>query len=145
MFSLETPTLVTIASQTPFFLVYGAEACLPLEILMGSPRAQSVDESMQEQLWREGVDFTDERRWQVVTRNALYNRVLGRYRQRFVHSRELGVGDLVLRRVLNRKGLCKLSPSREGPFKVTKACRPGYTRSNRRGASPQPLKHRASL
>jgi hypothetical protein len=23
--------------ETPFFLVYGAEACLPLEILMGSP------------------------------------------------------------------------------------------------------------
>jgi hypothetical protein len=24
--------------ETPFFLVYGAEACLPLEIIMGSPR-----------------------------------------------------------------------------------------------------------
>jgi hypothetical protein len=23
--------------ETPFFLVYGAEACLPLEIIMGSP------------------------------------------------------------------------------------------------------------
>jgi hypothetical protein len=48
MFSPETPTLVTTASRTPSFLVYGAEAYLPSEILMGSPRAQSVDESMQE-------------------------------------------------------------------------------------------------
>jgi hypothetical protein len=24
--------------ETPFFLVYGAEACLPQEIIMGSPR-----------------------------------------------------------------------------------------------------------
>jgi hypothetical protein len=24
--------------ETPFFLVYGAEACLPPEIIMGSPR-----------------------------------------------------------------------------------------------------------
>jgi hypothetical protein len=32
--------------ETPFFLVYGAEACLPPEILMGSPRVLSFDESM---------------------------------------------------------------------------------------------------
>jgi transposase InsO family protein len=36
--------------ETPFFLVYGAEACLPAKIIMGSPRAQSFDESTQEQL-----------------------------------------------------------------------------------------------
>jgi hypothetical protein len=97
--------------ETPFFLVYGAEACLPLEILMGSPRVQSFDESMQEQLRHEDVYFIDERRWQAAIRNARYNQALKRYHQRFVHSRELGVGDLVLRRVLNREGLHKLSPS----------------------------------
>ena len=43
--------------ETPFFLVYGAEACLPLEIHMGSPRVQAFDESMQEQLWRDDADF----------------------------------------------------------------------------------------
>jgi hypothetical protein len=46
-----------------------------------------------------------------------------RYHQLFVHSRELWVRDLVLRQVLNREGLHKLSPSWEGPFKVTEACR----------------------
>jgi hypothetical protein len=40
---------------------------------MGSPRVQSFDESMQEQLRREDVDFIDECRWQVVIRNARYN------------------------------------------------------------------------
>jgi transposase InsO family protein len=35
--------------ETPFFLVYGAEACLPPEIIMGSPRVQAFDESMQGQ------------------------------------------------------------------------------------------------
>jgi transposase InsO family protein len=43
-----TPSRAT--GETPFFLVYGAEACLPLEIIMGSPRVQSFDESAQEQL-----------------------------------------------------------------------------------------------
>jgi hypothetical protein len=101
--------------ETPFFLVYRAEACLPLEIIMGSPRVQSFDESMQEQLWREDVDFIDERRWRAAIRNARYNQVLRRYQQRFVHSRELKVGDLVLRQVLNREGLHKLSPVGKDP------------------------------
>jgi hypothetical protein len=43
-------------------------------------------------------------------------------------SRELGVRDLVLTRILNQEGLLKLSPSREGPFKVTEVCRPGCIR-----------------
>jgi hypothetical protein len=86
---------------------------------------------MQEQLRREDVDFIDERRWRAVFGNAWYNQAPRRYHQRFVHSRELRVGDLVLRRVLNRKGLHKLSPSWEGPFKVTEYADPGVS------ASPQ--------
>jgi transposase InsO family protein len=39
-----TPNRAT--RETPFFLVYGAEACLPSEIIMGSPRVQAFDESM---------------------------------------------------------------------------------------------------
>jgi hypothetical protein len=97
---------------------------------MGSPRVQSFGESMQEQLRREDMDFIDERRWQAKIRNARYNQALRRYHQLFVRSRELRVGDLVLRRVLNREGIHKLSPSWEGPFKVMKACRPGYIRLN---------------
>jgi transposase InsO family protein len=39
-----TPNRAT--RETPFFLVYGVEACLPPEIIMGSPRVQAFDESM---------------------------------------------------------------------------------------------------
>ena len=53
-----TPSRAT--GEAPFFLVYGAEACLPLEIHLGSPRVQAFDESMQEQLRRDDVDFIDE-------------------------------------------------------------------------------------
>ena len=53
-----TPSRAT--RETPFFLVYGAEACLPLEIQLGSPRVQAFDETMQEQLRRDDVDFVDE-------------------------------------------------------------------------------------
>ena len=42
--------------------------------------------------------------------------------------RTLKVGDLVLRRVLSREGLHKLSPMWEGPFKVVHVSRPGAAR-----------------
>jgi hypothetical protein len=74
------------------------------------------------------VVFISERRWQATIRNARYNQALSYYHQLFVHGTELGVGDLVLRQVLNREGLLKLSPSWEGPLKVTEICRPGCVR-----------------
>ena len=83
---------------------------------------------MQEQLLRDDVDFIDERRWREVIQSARYNQALRRYHQRFMYSRELRAGDLVLRRSLNRVGLHKLSPSWEDPFKVTEVCRPGCVR-----------------
>ena len=77
MFSPETPTPVTKANraarETPLFLVYGAEACLPPKTLLGSPRVQSVSESMQEQLRRKDMDSIGKCRWQATTRNARYN------------------------------------------------------------------------
>jgi hypothetical protein len=79
---------------------------------------------MQEQLRREDVYFIDGRRWQATIRNARYDQALKRYHQWIVHSRELRVRDLVLRRVLNREGLHKLPYSWDGPFKVTEVCRP---------------------
>jgi hypothetical protein len=131
-----TPSRAT--GETPFFLVYGAEACLPLKIIMGSPRVQAFDESMQEQLRREDMDFIDERRWQAAIRNARYNQALRCYHQRFMHSRKLRVGDLVLRLVLNREGLHKLSLSWEGPFKVMEVCRPRCVRLATAEGEPLP-------
>jgi hypothetical protein len=121
-----TPSWAT--GEIPFFLVYEAEACLPPEITMGSLRVQAFDEDLQEQQRRQDVDLVDERRWRAAVRNTWYNQALRCYHQRFVRSRELRVGDLVLRRILNREGLHKLSPSWEGPFKVTKVRRPGSVR-----------------
>jgi transposase InsO family protein len=81
----------TTPSRATLFLVYGVEVCLPPEIIMGSPRVQAFDESMQEQLRREDMDFIDDRRWRAAIRNARYNQALRHYHQRFMHSRELRV------------------------------------------------------
>jgi len=121
-----TPSRTT--GETPFFLVYGVEACLPPEIHLGSPLVQDFDDARQEHLRYDDVDLVDERRWRAAIRNTRYNQALQRYHQRFVCSRELRDGDLVLRRILNREGLHKLSPSWEGLFKVIEVCRPGCIR-----------------
>jgi hypothetical protein len=53
--------------ETPSFLVYEAEACLPPETLMDSPQVQFFDKTVQERPQRKDVDSIDERRWQATT------------------------------------------------------------------------------
>jgi hypothetical protein len=83
MSSPETPTPVATARRaaqgTPYSLTYGAEACLPPETLMDSPRVQSFDKSVQERPQRKDVDSIDERRGQAATRNARCNQAPRRY------------------------------------------------------------------
>ena len=59
---------------------------------------------------------------------AKYQQDLRRYHSRNVRSRTLEVGDRVLRRILSREGLHKLSPMWEGPYRVTHIARPGVAR-----------------
>ena len=70
----------------------------------------------------------EEHRRQASLRAPRYQQALRRYHCRIVRSRMLEVGDLVLRRVLSREGLHKLSPMWEGPFKVARVSRPGAAR-----------------
>jgi hypothetical protein len=58
--------------ETPFFMVYGAEAVLPPKVTMGSLRVKTYDEATQDQLRREYIDLVDERRWQAAIKNARY-------------------------------------------------------------------------
>ena len=67
----------------------------------------------------------EERRREAALRAARYQQALRRYHCRNIHSRTLEVGDLVLRRVLSREELHKLSPVWEGPFRVVHVSRPG--------------------
>jgi ribonuclease HI/transposase InsO family protein len=131
-----TPSRAT--GETPFFLVFGAEAVLPPEVSMGSPRVRMYDETLQEQARQADVDVIEEKRRRAGIRNANYQQQLRRYHQRSVRSRQLQEGDLVLRRVMNREGLHKLSPMWEGPFRVTKVIRPGSVRLATEEGMPLP-------
>ena len=92
-----TPNRAT--SQTPFSLIYGAEAVLPTELKYGSPRVLAYDEAEQGQLRQADALLLEEDRLRAAVRAACYQQALRRYHSRKVHARSLEEDDLVLRHV----------------------------------------------
>jgi hypothetical protein len=109
-------------------LVYGAEAVLPTDIKFGSPRVLAFDEIHQEDLIKDRLLLLEEARCQAALCAVRYQQGLRCYHSCHVRARTLEVGDLVLRRILSREGLHKLSPMWEGPFKVMHIARLGSAR-----------------
>jgi hypothetical protein len=114
--------------ETPFFLVYGAEAILPTDVKFRLPRVLAFNELRQEDLINDRLLQLEEALCQVALRAARYQQGLRRYHSCHVRARKLEVGNLVLRRILSREGLHKLSSMWEGPFKVTHIARLGSAR-----------------
>ena len=121
-----TPNRAT--GQTPFALVYGAEAVLPTELVYGSPRVLAYDELEQEQLRQDDALLLEEDRLQAAVRAARYQQALRHYHSRKVKARSFEEGDLVLRRVQSAKNSNKLTPKWEGPYRVKRVTRPGAVR-----------------
>ena len=101
-----TPNRAT--DQTPFALVYGAEAVLPTELIYGSPRVLAYDELEQEQLRQDDATLLEEDRLRAAVRAARYQQALRHYHSRKVHARSIEEGDLILRRVQSAKNSNKL-------------------------------------
>ena len=129
-----TPNRAT--GQTPFALVYGAEAVLPTELVYGSPRVLAYDELEQEQLRQDDALLLEEDRLQAAVRAARYQQALRRYHSRKVKARSFEEGDLVLRRVQSAKNSNKLTPKWEGPYRVKRVTRPGAVRLETEDGSP---------
>ena len=129
-----TPNRAT--GQTPFSLVYGAEAVLPTELTFGSPRVLAFDEEAQEELRQDDAVLLEENRFQAAVRAARYQQALRRYHSRKVHARKLEEGDLVLRRIQSAKGSNKLTPKWEGPYRVVRVTRPGAVRLETEDGTP---------
>ena len=99
-----------------------------MELKHGSPRVLAFDEARQDGLRETDLLLLEEGRHQATLRAARYQQALHRCHSRNIRPRTLEIGDLVLRRILSREGLHKLSPVWEGPFRVTHVSRPGVTR-----------------
>jgi transposase InsO family protein len=90
-----TPSRAT--GFTPFFLVYGAEAILPTDLEYGSPRTRTYDNQSNRTNRVDSLDQLEEARDMALLHSARYQQSLRRYHARGVRSRDLQVGDLVLR------------------------------------------------
>src|SRR5215216_6174041 len=71
--------------QTPFSLVYGAEAVIPTELIYRSPRVFAYDEVEQEQHRHDDAVLLEENRLQAATRVARYQQALRHYHCCRVH------------------------------------------------------------
>ena len=109
LWSIRT-TATKSTGETPFFLVYGAEAVLPHEVEHHSTWVPTFDETQQDAMRGMELVLGEERHCEAALRAARYQQALRRYHCHSVRSRMLEVGDLVLRRVLSKEGLHKLSP-----------------------------------
>ena len=101
---------------------------LPHEVRHRSARVLAFEKACLDAEWGMDLVLGEERCRQASLRAARYQQALRRYHCRNIRSRTLEVGDLVLRRVLSREGLHKLSPMWEGPFRIARVSRPGAAR-----------------
>jgi transposase InsO family protein len=119
---------------TPFFLVYGAEAILPMDLEYGSPRVKVYDEGANQRAREDLLDQLDEARTVALMHSARYQQALRRYQARKIQRRDFDEGDLVLRLRQDSRGRHKLSPPWEGPYVIAEVLKPGtYKLANEDG------------
>ncbi len=116
----------TATQETPFFLVHGAEAVLPIEIEHNAPRVAEYDEETSRKSLEDDVDALDEARDEVLSRVAKYQQDMKNYHSRRLRPRSFQVGDLVLR--LTQNSHEKLESPWLGPYIVTEVLEGGAYR-----------------
>jgi hypothetical protein len=69
-----TPNAAT--QETPFFLVYGAKAVLPVEITHEAPRICAYDEITSTEALQDDIDALDEAKDVILSRTTKYHQNL---------------------------------------------------------------------
>ena len=118
MWSLRT-TPNRSTQYTPFFMVYGAEAVMLIDLRFDAPRVVLYDESDEDEALEDDKDTLDEANDITLSRTTTYQQSLRNYHGRRLRARSFVAGDLVLR--LKQKKVHKLASPWEGPYIVTEA------------------------
>ncbi|XP_073298471.1 uncharacterized protein [Primulina huaijiensis] len=104
--------------ETPFNLVYGAEAVLPVEIGQTSSRVESYPNNNDQSRAME-LDLVEEKRDRASIRMEAYRgRIVKSYNKK-VRNRNFQIGDLVMKKVNPPGYVGKLEARWEGPYKIT--------------------------
>ena len=89
-----TPSRTT--GYMPFFMVYGSEAVLPIDLDYGAPRVRAYDEQGPDASFEDAMVQIDEARDVALLRSAKYQQALHWYHSQRVWGWAFNVGDLVL-------------------------------------------------
>jgi hypothetical protein len=118
----------------PFFMVYGSEVVLPMDLEYGAPRIKAYFEQGNQTTREEALDQLGEARDVVLLHSAKYQQALRHYYSRRMQGRAFSIKDLVLRLRQCNKGRHKLTPPREGLFIITEVLKPRtYKLANEKG------------
>jgi hypothetical protein len=139
-------TVRTPTQATPYSLVYGSEAVLPLEVELPSLRVAIHDEITQDEQIRlrfQQLDSLEEDRLNALQDLELYHRNMVRAYDKLVKPRVFRKGELVLVLrcpiVVKGKAKGKLEPKWEGPFVIEQIYDGGaYQLINQEGERPMP-------
>jgi len=82
---------------SPYFMIYGAEAVLPSDVMFGSPRVKHFDQSSADHARELEINYTKEKQLDSCLRIAKYLEAMRRYYNKNVKDRSFVVGDLVLK------------------------------------------------
>ena len=93
----------------PYFMVCGAEAVLPADIVFRSARVENFDEGRANEVRELEVNSAEEKRLDSCVRTAKYLAVLRRYYNKNVKELFFVVGDLVLKWKTNQAGVHKIA------------------------------------
>ncbi|KAJ1400256.1 Ribonuclease H superfamily [Sesbania bispinosa] len=111
-------TVHSTTGESPFRMVYGADAMIPIEIMEPSFRTTTFQEEKNDEDRRAELDLLPEIRENAHIRElACKQRAERRYNSKVV-PRKLKVGDLVLRRAARDSSTNKLTPNWDGPFRI---------------------------
>jgi hypothetical protein len=121
-------TVRTPTQATPYSLVYGSEAVLPLEVQLPSLRVavhEEITNDEQIRLRFQELDALEEGRLQAVQNLKLYRQNLVRAYNKLVKQRVFRKGELVLVLrcpiIVTHKTKGKFKPKWEGPFIIEQA------------------------
>jgi hypothetical protein len=104
---------------TPFFLLFGAVAVLPMDVRYCAPRVVAYIKEDAQTALADALDLLDEARDVALARSAVYQQSLRNYHSRRVRGRSFKPSNLVLR--LKQTSTSKLESPWKGPYLVHEA------------------------
>ncbi|XP_072065252.1 uncharacterized protein [Arachis hypogaea] len=114
-------TIHSTTKETPFHLVYGSDAMIPVEISQSSLRTELADQTTQDIARQFELDLIEELRSSTAIKHlAMQQHIARRYNQR-LHPRSFRTNDLVLRKIEQARRPSshgKLAANWDGPYRV---------------------------